>query len=75
MTSEHGSTNLDWFYAHAGRDASGLPSCPCIHQHRTKEDAEKCAARKRLSYICEVRGGKALTDHADERDYDAEGQS
>ena len=57
----HGLTK-PWFFAHAGRNESRLPDCPCRHQHRTREEAEKCATRNKLSHIVEVRDGVAYKE-------------
>ena len=66
MSKQHGLEKPGWFFAHAGRNAAGLPHCPCKHTHRTKEEAEKCATFNRLSHICEVRDHEAHMDY--ERD-------
>jgi hypothetical protein len=57
----HGNEKRNWFFAHDGR-GGGLPIGPCDHKHRTFEEAQACAVRRKLRWVCEVADNEACGD-------------
>ena len=58
----HGNEMSEWFFSHDGRDAVGLPSCPCNHKHSKYDDAVACARKRKMSHVCTVPGSEAKLD-------------